>query len=739
MSSELAHPLTGFLPSHHDPLVVAASFAVAVLASYVTLAVARRVRTSQRHIGLAWWAAGSLVMGTGIWSMHFVGMLAFELPIALGFTGGLTFVSWLSAVAASGVALGMAGLARFRWPQLAMGALAMGIGISAMHYIGMQALHLSIGIVWNAGYVVLSVVVAVLASATALWLFQALQHMHGMRRRLFQAGASLVMGLAICGMHYIGMAAAQFPQGTVCLSANALGGTGLTAMVVIATLVLLISTLFVAILDARLQNTARRLTQSLKDSNAKLHEANAELQKRAFADALTALPNRLLFEDRLIHALLRLERINHHRVVDRLAVLFVDLDGFKPINDSFGHAAGDAILIEAAQRLRAEARESDTVARVGGDEFLLLLEDVGNAADCTVVATRILAAIAQPFQVAGRQVQIGCSIGIVVHPDHGDRDKLVANADAAMYAAKRAGGNGYAMFEPHMGSDATDQLELQNDLRHALARGELSLHYQPKIDGKRGRINGVEALLRWSHPQRGMVSPLVFIGLAERFGLIGQLGNWVIEEACRQMADWARSGLRMRVAINLSVHQLRESGLAERIEHALKFHGLDASQLLCEITESVAMEDTKATQRTFEGLARIGVFLSIDDFGTGYSSLNYLRQLPAQQLKIDRSFVNDLEHEEDARAVVDAVVRLAHALGLRVVAEGVETSGQRDILLAMRCDELQGFFYARPMPADVLLAWAQGDKPEGSADFAPSVLGAIEVAGSLPFDMTQRG
>lgn len=276
-----------------------------------------------------------------------------------------------------------------------------------------------------------------------------------------------------------------------------------------------------------------------------------------------------------------------------------------------------------------------------------------------------------------------------------------------------------------MGSDASEQLELQNDLRQALDRGELTLHYQPKIDGTRGQISGVEALLRWHHPKHGMVSPVVFIALAERFGLIGRLGNWVINEACRQTAEWARSGMRMRVAINLSVHQLRESGLAERIEHALRYHGLDASQLLCEITESVAMEDIKATQRTFDGLARIGVFLSIDDFGTGYSSLNYLRQLPAQQLKIDRSFVNDLEHSEDARAVVAAVVGLAHALGLRVVAEGVETGGQRDILLAMGCDELQGFFYARPMPADTLLAWSQGEKPAGSADFTPSVIGSL--------------
>ncbi|MBD9394309.1 bifunctional diguanylate cyclase/phosphodiesterase [Acidovorax sp. ACV01] len=714
-----------FMPSSYNLFVVVASFAIAMLASYVTLDLARRVRTAQRRVGLAWWAAGSIVMGTGIWAMHFLGMQAFRLPIEIGFAGGPTLLSWLAAVTASAMALQLASQETFGRAQLAMGALVMGAGISGMHYIGMAAMEMAPGIVWNPPLVALSVLIAVLASATALLIFKLLRRVRPSQRLPYQLAASFVMAVAICGMHYTGMAAASFAMGSVCLSAGELGGPGLTAMVLMATGMLLVSTLFTSILDARLQATAERLTKSLQDSNTRLQAANDELQKRAFADALTGLPNRLLFEDRLIHALLRLDRTNHHRVEDRLAVLFVDLDGFKPINDSFGHAAGDVILRSAADRLRREAREGDTVARVGGDEFLILLEDVTDVAASVMVANRVLASLSEPFEVAGKQVQIACSIGIVVHPDHGERGKLVANADAAMYAAKRAGGGCYALFEPHMGSDASEQLELQNDLRQAIDRGQLALHYQPKIDGTRGQISGVEALLRWKHPQHGMVSPMVFIALAERFGLIGRLGNWVINEACRQTAEWARSGLRMRVAINLSVHQLREAGLAERIEQALLRHGLDASQLLCEITESVAMEDIKATQRTFEGLARIGVFLSIDDFGTGYSSLNYLRQLPAQQLKIDRSFVNDLESSEDARAVVAAVVSLAHALGLRVVAEGVETSGQRDILLGMGCDELQGFFYAHPMPADTLLAWSQGEKPVGSADFTPSVIGSL--------------
>jgi diguanylate cyclase (GGDEF)-like protein len=516
-------------------------------------------------------------------------------------------------------------------------------------------------------------------------------------------------------MHYTGMAAAAFPAGSVCLSAGALQGTHLTTLVVITSSTLLLGTLFTSTLEARMQAVAQRLSNSLQEANEELTRANHELQQRAFTDALTGLPNRVLFEDRLRHALMRMTRANQTKVEERIAVLFVDLDGFKPVNDSFGHAAGDHILRAAADRLARIAGEGDTVARVGGDEFLMLLEGVADEAACAQVANTMLRALAEPFRVMGKQLQIACSIGIVLHPDQGEPDKLVANADAAMYAAKRAGGGNYVMFESHMGVDAALQLELQSDLRRAVELQQFQLYYQPKIDGLNQRVSGVEALVRWNHPQRGLIAPVHFIGLAERFGLIVRLGHWILDEACRQIAQWQAQGVTTSVAVNLSVMQLREADFAERVAQALSKHGVPASLLLCEITESLAMEDLAATQRTFEGLARIGVFLSIDDFGTGYSSLSQLRQLPARQVKIDRSFVQDLETKGDARAVVEAVVRLAHALGLRVVAEGVETQQQRDILLAMGCDELQGFFFAYPMPADALLGWSSSN-----AAFMPS-------------------
>jgi diguanylate cyclase len=716
-----------YLPSSYDPWVVTASLLIASFASYVALDLAKRVRTQDRSVALGWWAGGSIAMGTGIWCMHFVGMLAFSLPIALGYARALTFASWVAGVAVSAVALYVASRGSLRWRTLAGGALAMGAGICAMHYTGMAALDMVPGIVWDPLLIAASALIAVIASAVALLIFFWLRTVSARLGLLCQVLAALVMGVAICGMHYTGMAAASFPVGAICLSADALAGNSLGVLVAVSSLALLALTLFTSTLDARMQSRTARLAGSLKVANAQLQTVNDELKRRAFIDPLTGLPNRLLFEDRLLHALQRGERAEGRttgRSAEKTAVLFIDLDAFKPVNDSLGHAAGDEVLKETALRLRVAARDSDTVARIGGDEFVLLMEEVASLADCVALARRLVEMIARPFEVAGRQVQVTGSVGIVVYPEHGHKDKLLAHADAAMYAAKRAGGNTYALFESHMDAGALEQLGLQNDLRHAVERGQLELYYQPKIDGQHGNIRGVEALLRWNHPERGIVNPGVFIPIAERFGLINSVGNWVIDEACRQMQAWADDGVRMRVAINLSVHQLREEDLVERIAKALARHRVEPAQLLCEITESVAMEDIKGSQRAFDGLARIGVFLSIDDFGTGYSSLSYLRQLPARQLKIDRSFVGDIEASSDARAIVSAVIQLAHALGLRVVAEGVETEGQRDILIALGCDELQGFLFARPMTAAMLLAWTNGRKPKGAADFSPSVMGA---------------
>jgi diguanylate cyclase (GGDEF)-like protein len=716
-----------FLTPSYDLRVVAASFFIASFASYVALDLTSRVRTSDRRLARRWWASGSIAMGTGIWSMHFIGMLAFSLPITLGYTAAMTAISWFAGVAVSAVALGAVMRQDMDWRHLAGGAVAMGVGICTMHYSGMAALDMTPGIVWNWPLVGASVMIAVSASAVALNVFKWFRG--GKRSRVWQLVAALVLGAAICGMHYTGMGAAEFPSGAVCRSADGLNGERLGMLVTVSSLMLLTMTLYASTVDARMEGRTVRLAASLKTANDELQAANEALKQRALTDPLTSLPNRVLFEDRLAQACKRRDRAAAAaskaagaREVPRFAVLFVDLDGFKPVNDVLGHAAGDQVLQEAARRLRVTGRDNDTVARIGGDEFLLLAEGLGGVADATALADRLVKRLARAFEVDGRRVHVSASIGVVVYPDNGQREQLVTRADAAMYAAKRAGGNTRAVFEPRMDEAGAERLNLHSELRMAIERGQLKLHYQPKIDSTTGQIRGVEALLRWTHPERGSVSPVVFIPIAERFGLINEIGNWVIDEVCRQLHEWADEGMRTRVAINLSVHQLRQDDLVDRIEAALKRHALDPSQLLCEVTESVAMGDPDTLQRVFDGLARIGVFISIDDFGTGYSCLINLRQLPAAQLKIDRSFINDIETSKDALAIVSAVVNLAHALGLKVVAEGVETAGQRDILIGMNCDEMQGFYFARPMAAESLHDWFLGNKPEGAVDFAPSAM-----------------
>ena len=451
------------------------------------------------------------------------------------------------------------------------------------------------------------------------------------------------------------------------------------------------------------------------------HAREMEPARRAAAaaaptvDSLTQLPTRVYFEDRLAAASTKADAN-----ATRLALLFVDLDGFKPVNDTYGHTIGDLVLEQVGQRLKAMSRGKDVVARVGGDEFLLLLSNVTTTEAVAQVATRLIQGLSQPYGVDGREVIISCSVGIAMYPDGCSHSKLIARADAAMYQSKRAGGSNHCFYSSAMDADAEAQFTLLRDLRKAVAAKEFELFYQPKIDAKSGKVTAVEALLRWKHPTQGVLMPSVFIPIAERFGLIGQIGNWVIEDACRQSRQWRDKGLRMRVAINLSAHQMRQDDIVERITNALTAHRIHPSLLTCEITESAAMEDTKMTQATFRRLGELGTHLSIDDFGTGYSSLAYLRKLPAEELKIDRSFIMDLEHSADARAVVDAVIKLAHALGLKVVAEGVENQRQQKVLEDMQCDELQGYLFAKPMSGRALLLWAINDRSE-SAVFKQSL------------------
>jgi diguanylate cyclase (GGDEF)-like protein/PAS domain S-box-containing protein len=430
----------------------------------------------------------------------------------------------------------------------------------------------------------------------------------------------------------------------------------------------------------------------------------AQLEHQAFHDALTGLPNRTLFLDRLAQALARSERRE-----GSVALLFFDLDRFKLVNDTLGHAAGDALLVETAERLRGCVREEDTVARLGGDEFVVVCEQLTRREDGLMVADRIRRAFAQPFSVKGREVFAGASVGIAFARLGQTREALVQEADVAMYAAKERGGGGCVVFQDGMGEqDGAERLEKDAGLRRALERDELRLAYQPFVDLRSGEVVGVEALIRWEHPERGLLRPAEFIGLAEETGLIGPIGEWVLGEACEQVARWSQDRpdsppLLLTVAVNLSARQMAGDQLLDAVAQVLARTGIDPSALCLEITESQIVSDADAT-RTLLALKGLGVRLAIDDFGTGYSSLAYLKRLPVHVVKLDGSFVEGLGRHADDRAIVSAMIGMAHALALTVVAERVETPVQAEELLALGCDLGQGFLWSRPLPAAELEA-----------------------------------
>ncbi|RRV28726.1 bifunctional diguanylate cyclase/phosphodiesterase [Pseudomonas sp. o96-267] len=673
----------------YDFALVFLSLCVAILASYTALDLAGRITGAQGAARVLWIGGGAVAMGLGIWSMHFVGMLAFRLPIDLGYDLAITLLSLAIAMLASGFALWLVSQPELPAWHLCLGAVAMGAGIGAMHYIGMAAMRMQPGIVYDPLLFALSLLIAVAASGAALLIAFRLRR-HTRHVRLLRGGAAVIMGFAIVGMHYTGMAAANFPEGSFCGAAfSGLDSGWLASLVIVTTFAVLAIALLTSILDARLEARTELLSSSLA-------KANAELTQLALHDGLTKLPNRLLLEDRINQNILKLQRNGGY-----FALLFMDLDGFKPVNDAFGHHVGDQLLVAVAQRLRAHLRANDSLARIGGDEFVLLAE-LRHPDDASNVASHVVGLLSQPFEIDGHELRVSTSVGIALYPGDGvDQQELLINADAAMYHAKSLGKNGYSFFESSMNTNARQQLQLLHDLRVALERGELRLYYQPKFASGSGRMLGAEALLRWQHPQQGLLAPVRFIGLAEKTGLIIPIGDWVLDEACRQMRLWYEQGHQdWRVAVNLSALQFCHGELVESVRQTLARHALPANCLTLEITESTAMHDVSASQVILEQLAEMGVGIAIDDFGTGYSSLLYLKRLPANELKIDRGFVRDLEHDGDDMAIVSAIVALGQALDLRIVAEGVETPEQQAFLTELGCDSLQGYLLGHPLPPE---------------------------------------
>lgn len=939
----------------YDPWLVTLSVLIAVFASYTALDLASRVTLAEGRVVLYWLIGGAFSMGIGIWSMHFIGMLAFHLPIPLSYDVPITLASVLPAIAAAGLALFMIRRGATEWRTLLTSGVLMGMGIVAMHYSGMAAMRMQPPIRYDPALFGLSVLIAIVASSAALMIARAFLTAEASAKIVYQKlGSAVIMGLAISGMHYTGMAAANYAPGSICLATPYGVNVGWLAVLVgTGTFIILSVTLLVSIFDARLAYQAQAMLTHLRATNEQLLTAitrrekaekevrktqaflssivdnipnmifvknaadlrfvhfnragealtgfsqaellgkndydffpkeqadfsvakdretltarnqvlineepittkdgktrilqtkklpildeagnpryllgiaediterkrveeqlrvtadaventaeavviydagrcivsvnkaytaisgysaaevmglpveligseehgqtffstlwravgqagrwqgeilrrrkngdvypslssisavkdpsgttthyvlvfndissfkqyEAKLEFLAHHDALTQLPNRALFLDRLQEALKRA-----HRHDSKVGLLFIDLDRFKTINDSLGHQTGDELLQTVARRLTACVRESDVVARLGGDEFTVLLDELSDSDDSRKIAVKMLAALANPIVLGGHELAVSGSIGISCYPqDGGDAETLLKNADMAMYNAKEAGRNMYRFFGAEMNIRAQETLVMTNDLRRALQREELVLHYQPRYRLASGGISGVEALLRWQHPEQGLVPPVKFIPLAEETGLIIPIGERVFRVACEQMKHWRSLGIvESRMAVNLSPRQFQQADLTKRISSILREVGLEGTHLEVEITEGMAMQDPATTVRMLQELKAIGIAISIDDFGTGYSSLNYLKRFPIDHLKIDRSFVRDLRENPDDVAIVRAIIALAKGLGLSVIAEGVETAEQRNLLRIFGCDEGQGYLFSKPLAA----------------------------------------
>ena len=780
----------------YDPWLVALSVLVASIAAFVALTMAERVATNTGGARRAWLAGGAVALGCGIWSMHFTGMLAFHLKIPISYDIITVVVSLLAGVGASGVALAIVSLPELPLGRWLAGGSLMGIGIAAMHYTGMAAMRMQAMIQWNVVIIIASVLIAVLVSLVAIWLVFHLRSPGDGSLDWRRPVAAVIMGLAIAGMHYTGMAAAGFTPMSMpvptqdVIGADQLGGESIALITVLA----LGLALGVAYVDRRFSASNQALAESrnhirtvvanapvflfaldssgtitlaegrgvtsdflvgrsvfeafadasamLEDARQALagnelttvrilrdrvyetrwtplaagenapsgviavvtdvsdrHRAEAALEHQAFHDALTDLPNRALLKETLEQALLTAER---ERAALTLAVM--DLNRFKEINDTLGHGCGDELLRQVAGRVRRALRASDFVARLGGDEFAILLPGADNASALQVIQ-RTLEELATPFELEGHSLDAGGSIGIAVYPTHGtDADTLMRHADVAMYVAKRAG-TGYAVYNAAHDQHSSARLTLMGDLRQAISDGQLEVHYQPKIELTGGKLSKVEALVRWRHPTLGQLPPDRFIPLAEQSGLISPLTRWVLDASLGQAAAWERSGIHLGVAVNVSMRVLHDPTLPETIAWLLRRHGVAPSQLTVEITESALMADPTTARAALDQLREIGIRVAIDDFGTGYSSLAYIKHLPVDEIKIDKSFILGMDTDHRDSAIVRSVSDLGHNLGLHVVAEGVETVESLDALRALGCDTVQGYFVSRPLPAADLETW----------------------------------
>ncbi|VVN23946.1 putative signaling protein [Pseudomonas fluorescens] len=686
----------------HDPFLVALAYLIACVGGFATLDMAEKVSHSQNPASQRIWRwVGAACLAGGIWAMHFIGMLAFQAPVEIHYELPITIASLLIALLASWLAMHTLSHPRLSIWQYVKASVCIGLGIATMHYVGMAAMRSNAMTYYQPVLFGLSILIAIGASFAALLLSSRLRDGSGLLHQLIKFSASLVLGAGIISMHFTGMAAFNLvlPTGSLPTLPDDNNHLQLGMTVAVMTLLIIGSSISAALADKKLQHKERDL-QRVNTLLSQLDQARASLQYAANYDALTNLANRRGFNQIFAEKLL-------HKTTEggMLAVMFLDIDHFKRINDSLGHDAGDELLKILARHIKGSVRSEDVVARFGGDEFCILVS-LQHREEARLMAQRIMLHVKEPIELCGRRMVMTTSIGISVFPDDGTTcEELLKHADLALYQSKGSGRNGLNFFSPNLKTRATLELQFEEELRHALRENTgLVLHYQPIYDLNTGQVSKLEALVRWQHPEHGLLMPDRFIAIAEANGLIAELDNWVLRKACEDLAELSRQGCEaLHIAVNCSPLNLAREELADEIEQALRVAAVAPHRLELEVTENALMNNIADTLVLLRQIRALGVSLSIDDFGTGYSSLAYLKRLPLNTLKIDRSFIQDIPHATQDMEIVQAIIVMAHTLHLQVVTEGVETPEQYEFLERNGCDFVQGYLFSRPVPLAELL------------------------------------
>lgn len=797
------------ISSYNLPLVLL-SIMVAIFSSSAALDISNRLKSSTETTRLRWILAGAFILGLGIWSMHFIGMLAFDLSIEVNYRTSLVLVSIVPAMVASGLAFYIVSRPAIIRKSLVIGAFFIGTGIISMHYLGMEAMEMSAAVSYDPLLSAMSAAIAYSASYLGLFLLFYLPDIPGFHwRKLLSA---MLMGLAVSGMHYTGMMAAFFSPSEQAMQhatnspidktalAYSIGAGMLILLAMVSSSVRIDRKIAVQTKESELKfqsviesaNDAIIVTDLkgiviqwnhaaqfifgytkeeilgsnidliLQEDFAALHQrsnkeyegmkilnamgstlelsgykkdgseipleislgtwktekgvffssiirditerklSEEKIKDLVYLEPLTGLPNRRLFNERLSTLLEQAKSTG-----TSFSLFYMDLDNFKMINDTFGHSTGDLFLMEVSKRLKQQLTEKDTLSRQGGDEFTLLLPDT-HCDEAAIYARNMVESLSEAFQFKGKEIFTSLSIGISSYPADGEgAETLIKQADMAMYRMKEEGKNGYQFFTKEMNEEISRKSRLANDLRKAIEYGEFSIHYQPQISICNKEIQGVEALLRWHHPELGNISPAEFIPIAEETGSITKIGKFVLQQACRQNKAWQNAGLpAFRVAVNISARQFAQKDLMDFVGNALRSSGLSPQYLELELTESIYQNDQSSIE-TMQKLKAMGIYLSIDDFGTGYSSLSYLKVFPIDTLKIDRQFTRNIETDPKDAALVRTIIRMAHDLELNVIAEGVETKEQLEFLRSERCNQAQGYYFNRPLPPEEIAALYQ--------------------------------